>query len=154
MTCAKKSKNTDDLIRKVFNAGCVATLYNVYNIETRAVGKMSIDDAYSFFEMKVKLHTTPLAIFYWNATYNNDVCSSFAIDPIACEKTGCPVHGRCIVCRDYRHVALEMHNGLVVSRCVVVKRINDELQMLRESWRVDDALLWRFFYDLSKETKK
>ena len=149
MACAKKSKSTYDLIRKVFNSGCVSMLHSVYNVEKRMVSKLSIEDAYAFYEMKAQLHTTPLAVFYWNATCDTNICNSFAICPTECTTLGCTVHGRCIVCRDKFHVVLEMHNGLVTTRCAVVKRINEELQMLRESWKIDDATLWRFFDSLS-----
>lgn len=148
MACAKKSKNTYDFIRKVFNAGCVSMLYSVYNVEARMVSKLSIDDAYTFYEMKSKIHTSPLAVFYWNATYDTNICKSFAYQPRECTTLGCPVHGRCIVCRDKNHVVLEMYNGLVTTRCTVVKRINEELEILRESWKINDAMLWRFFDSL------
>ena len=141
---------SDELLREIFNAGCVRTLYQTHQIERRLVGRMAIEDAALFYEMKAEMHMPYLASFHWCGRTVTTICSSYAAVPRVCtQKRRCALHKRCIVCHSTEHLALLVYNGEVVSQCPTVQRMRCESEILMNNWKVCDAQLWRFFDGLS-----
>ncbi len=140
---------SEELLRSIFEVKCVATLYNVYKIEQNMVATLEIGDVADFYQMKVEMHMPSLAVFVWCNMEDENLCLSFKARPRLCtDIANCKLHGNCIVCHEAGHSAIEIHHGATITRCPVVKRINDELSMLKNLWHVSEAQLWRFFYTL------
>lgn len=136
---------SNDIVRDVYNAGCVTTLYEMYKNERRVVEKMDIDTFADFYTFKSEMNTPPLAVFCWCNTDTKKVCSAYAYHPRECMDVGCSLHKKCIVCRMEGHNAVEFFSGRIATRCTVVHRMHEELLMLKNCWQITDIQLWRFF---------
>lgn len=136
---------SNEIVRDVFNAGCLSTLFKMYNVEQEMVSKLDIDDVADFYAFKSDMYSPPLAVFCWCSMADDNPCVSFKMTPSVCLDSKCKLHTRCIVCHDLKHTAVEIYSGAATTRCPVVQRMNDELQMLKNCWRINDAHLWRFF---------
>ncbi len=135
----------------VFASGCVATLYNVFAIEQRMIGKMSISELGDYCRMKSMMIMPEIAVFQWRRRVNNEGCVAYQRYPRVCRDMFCQMHICCMICDSREHEAFEICNGRVEGRCSVVQRMDNELQMLRNCWNVNSAELYHFFVNISQQ---
>lgn len=140
------------LLQTIFAAGCVSTLYNIFNIEQKLVATLSIDEVAEYFEMKSSMHMPELAVFQWGRRVNKKGCVSFRRRPRLCHDMACQMHLACVVCDSREHGAIEMYGGTVATRCPVIQRMDNELQMLRNCWSVSGTEMYHFFFNISEQS--
>lgn len=140
------------LMQTIVDSGCVSTLRKVFEIEQRIIGALSIGELYDYFALKASMHIPELAVFQWCRRVGVRGCTSYKRHPELCRSMSCQMHLSCAVCESREHDAIEVYSGVAITRCPVVRKLDDELQMLRNCWNVSGVELYHFFANLSRAT--
>lgn len=140
------------ILQKIVDSGCVTVLRTIFDLEQKLVATLSIDDLADFYEMKSTLHIHELAVFHWYRRTSHIACVTFRRQPRLCRDMVCQMHTSCAVCQSEEHSAIEVYGGVATTHCTVVRRVAEELQMLRNCWNVTGTELFYYFQSLCVDT--